>query len=98
MVRNIVSNALKFSPAGSVVTMHAVFVPIEREEVKVDNNNISSLQFIAQLQRVASALSISRRSSGVSNGGGITARKGTAHSLNALCQYILVMYFINTSY
>ena len=100
--RNIASNALKFSPAGSVVTMHAVFVPIKTEDkvVTKDMHNSSSLQFMSQINRVASALSMSRRSStaSVSTPPIPALRKGIIHRRKEpyLSQYTLSTNPTNT--
>ena len=95
VVRNLASNALKFSPAGSVVTMHAVFVPIKTEDkVAIDRRN-ASLQFLSQLNNVANALNMSRRSSVASNGSYITGHhKGMTHHLLVL-NNILTQYPVN---
>ena len=55
VIRNLVSNALKFSPRDSVATLHAVFAPSLEAVVAVGERPISSSSSARQMMRQISA-------------------------------------------
>ena len=71
VVRNLVSNALKFSPRGSVATLHAVFVPSTEAVVAADEHPASSTarqmvsRVLARLRRSGSVSAVAPLSSNV---------------------------------
>ena len=71
VIRNLVSNALKFSPRDGVATLHAVFVPSSEAVITLEENQIfSSLRqmmhdFSARVRRSGSVFAVAPPASNV---------------------------------